>query len=158
PGLPVAFGAADTAAALVGTGLASPGAVQLTVGTGAQVVVVRTAPQPDPKLRYHVYSAAQSNLWYALAAVQAAGVAFTWAFERLACTWEEAYSLLGRSPVGAQGVVFVPHLAGARSPSMDVAATAGFYNLRLADNRADLIRAVFEGVAFSIAQAAHCLL
>lgn len=157
PGLPVAFGAADTAAALVGTGLVSPGPVQLTVGTGAQVVVVRSSPQPDQALRYHLFSAAQPRSWYALAAVQAAGAAFTWAFANLACTWPEAYSLLERSPVGSHGVVFVPHVAGARSPSMDSTATAGFYNLRLSNDRADLVRSVFEGVAFSIAEAADCL-
>lgn len=156
-GIPVAFGAADTAAALVGTALPRSGAVQLTVGSAAQVVTYRERPVPDPGLRYHVFASAEPGLWYALAAVQVAGVALSWALRAFGCTWEEAYRCLDASPTGAQGVLFVPHLAGARSPSMDSRATGGFSGLELAQNRADLIRAVFEGVAFSIAEAAQVL-
>lgn len=157
PGIPVAFGAGDTAAGLVGTGLAEPGPVQLTVGTGAQVVTLRRDPAPDPGLRYHVFAAAQEKLWYALGAVQAAGAAFTWAWTALGASWYDAYQLLGRSPLGAKGASFVPHLAGARSPSMNYNAKAGFFGLQLVHERADMVRAVFEGVAFSIADAANCL-
>ena len=156
-GIPVAFGAADTAAALVGTALPRSGAVQLTVGSAAQVVTLREEPTPDPRLRYHVFASAEPGLWYALAAVQVAGVALSWALRVFGCTWEEAYRCLATSPVGARGVLFVPHLAGARSPSMDSKATAGFWGLELAQNRADLVRAVFEGVAFSVAEAAQVL-
>jgi xylulokinase len=157
PGIPVAFGAGDTAAGLVGTGLEEAGPVQLTVGTGAQVVTVRLSPEPDPGLRYHVFAAAQEKRWYALGAVQAAGAAFTWAWGALGASWYDAYQLLGRSPLGAKGALFVPHLAGARSPSMDYNAKAGFFGLQLVHERADMVRAVFEGVAFSIAEAAYCL-
>jgi xylulokinase len=156
-GVPVAFGAADTAAALVGTGLPLGGAVQLTVGSAAQVVTLRETPTPDPALRYHVFASAEPRLWYALAAVQVAGVALSWVLEVLGCGWDEAYSSFDLSPAGARGVLFVPHLAGARSPRMDSFATAGFVGLELAHGRADLIRAAFEGVAFSIVEAAEAL-
>jgi xylulokinase len=156
-GIPVAFGSADTAAALVGTGLHTVGAVQLTVGSAAQVVTLRTAPQPDPELRYHIFASASAGLWYALAAVQVAGVALSWALEAFHATWQEAYQLLEASPVGAKGALFVPHLAGARSPSMNVLARGGFAGLELSHGRADMLRAVFEGVAFSIADAASSL-
>jgi xylulokinase len=156
-GLPVAFGAADTAAALVGTGLSETGLVQLTVGSAAQVVALRRAPSPDPGLRYHVFASAWADQWYALAAVQAAGVALSWALAALDATWEEAYELFESAPVGANGVLFIPHLAGARSPSMNSAALGAFLDLGLRHNRADVFRAVFEGVAFSIAEAAKSL-
>lgn len=154
PGTPVAFGAGDTAAALVGTGLVEVGPVQLTVGTGAQVVTLRQGPVADPALRYHLFASALPAQWYALGAVQAAGAAFTWAMNIFSVAWDEAYELLGRSPVGAKGLLFVPHLAGARSPSMDFKAKGAFCELELAHERADIVRAVFEGVAFSIADAA----
>jgi xylulokinase len=153
-GIPVAFGAADTAAALLGTGLSEPGLVQLTVGSAAQVVAIRQSPEPDPGLRYHVFAAAIPNQWYALAAIQAAGVALSWALSALDATWEEAYEMFAAAPVGANGVLFVPHVAGARSPSMNSAARAAFLDLGLRHNRADMMRAVFEGVAFSILDAA----
>lgn len=76
---------------------------------------------------------------------------------RFSGTSEEACRLLDAAPPGARGALFVPHLAGARSPSMDSSATAGFSGLELAHDRADVFRAVFEGVAFSIAEAAESL-
>jgi xylulokinase len=156
-GTPVAFGAADTAAALVGTALPRGGAVQLTVGSAAQVVTLRERPVPDPALRYHVFASAEPGLWYALAAVQAAGVALSWVLDLFGCHWDEAYRSFDLSPAAARGVLFVPHLAGARSPRMDSSATGGFLGLELAHSRADLLRAAFEGVAFSIAEAAEAL-
>jgi xylulokinase len=157
-GIPVAFGAADTAAALVGTGLFETGPVQLTVGSAAQVVTLRKRPDPDPDLRYHVFASALPGLWYAMAAVQAAGVALSWALKAFGATWEEAYELLDAAPShDAHAPLFVPHLAGARSPSMNISAQAGFFGLDLRHGRGDMLRAVFEGVAFSIAEAAGAL-
>src|ERR687894_2535179 len=77
-GLPVAAGAADTAAAMLGTGLLRPGPVQLTGGTGGQVVTPKRGPEPDPKGRTHLYRAALPELWYSMAAIQNAGLAMEW--------------------------------------------------------------------------------
>lgn len=156
-GLPVAFGSADTAASLVGSGLVEPGPVQLTVGSGAQVVTVRDQPRPDPALRYHVFASALRDRWYALAAVQAAGVAISWALEAFGATWDEAYELFDDNPGSTSGPIFLPHLAGARSPSMDFRARGVFAGLQLQHDRADLLRSVFEGVAFSVREAAEAL-
>jgi xylulokinase len=142
---------------LVGTGLSDVGPIQLTVGSAAQIVTVRDRPDPDPGLRYHVFATAFPDTWYALAAVLSAGVAFSWALAAFAATWEEAYEALASSPPGAHGALFVPHLAGARSPSMNSSAGAGFVGIGLHHKRADMLRAVFEGVAFSIAEAAATL-
>ncbi|MHB8293833.1 MAG: xylulokinase [Acidimicrobiales bacterium] len=157
PGLPVAYGAGDTAAALVGTSLAGPGALQLTVGTAAQIVALREEPGPDPDLRYQVFAAALDEAYYALAAVQAAGLAFEWAWQALGCDWSTGYASLERSPPGANGVSFIPHVAGARSPAMNARATGAFVGLELRHQRDDLVRSVFEGVAFSILEAASVL-
>lgn len=156
-GLPVAFGAADTAAALVGTAMSGTGGLQLTVGSAAQVVALRTSPEPDPALRYHLFASAEEGIWYALAAVQAAGVVLSWVLRTFQATWEEAYEHLTASPLGARGAIFVPHLAGARSPSMNSRARGAFAGLELAQSRSDIFRAAFEGVAFSIAEAAAVL-
>jgi xylulokinase len=155
-GLVVAYGAGDVAAGLVGTGLTEPGVLQLTVGTAAQLVTLREQPRPDQARRYHVFVTATGG-YYALAGVQAAGLAFEWAWAVLGCDWRSAYEALAQSPPGANNVSFVPHLAGARSPSMDPRATGAFCGLRLSNDRSDLIRSVFEGVAFSILDAARSL-
>lgn len=80
-GVPVAAGAADTAAAMVGSGLATAGVAQLTVGTGGQIVVPRDHPTPDPHGRTHLYRSASedANRLYSMAAIQNAGLALEWA-------------------------------------------------------------------------------
>lgn len=156
PGLPVAVGAGDTAAALVGQGTPAPGVVVLNVGTGAQAIVRRSRPEPDRRLRYHVFAEAGSG-YFALAAIQAAGLAFEWAWAALGCDWAEAYRLLAEAHPGSGGAVFVPHVAGSRSPRMALRANGGFVGLRLATSRSELVRSVFEGVAFSIREAVECL-
>jgi xylulokinase len=155
-GIVVSYGAGDVAAALVGTRLSEPGAVQLTVGTGAQIVTLRQAALADEALRYHVFAAATGG-YYALAAVQAAGLAFEWAWKGLGCDWPSAYEALTASSAGANGISFVPHVAGARSPSMNPRATGAFCGVHLSSGRSDLVRSVFEGVAFSILDAARAL-
>lgn len=155
-GIPTAVGAGDTAAALVGPDGPGPGVVLLNVGTGAQAVVRRRRPEPDADLRYHVFAEAGTG-YFALAAVQAAGLAFEWAWAALGCDWDEAYRLLAESHPGSGEAVFVPHVAGSRSPRMGLRASGGFVGLRLAASRAELVRAVFEGVAFSIREAVECL-
>ena len=80
-GLPVAAGAGDTAAALLGSGLLEPGPVQLTVGTGAQILSPRESPVADPHLRTHLYRTVQDHpsvLYYSMAAMQNAELALEW--------------------------------------------------------------------------------
>jgi sugar (pentulose or hexulose) kinase len=95
-GLPVAAGAADTAAAQLGGGLLRPGPVQLTVGTGAQIVAPKSSPEPDPHGRTHLYRAAVPDLWYAMSAIQNAGLALEWARGVLGVSWEEVYEEASR--------------------------------------------------------------
>jgi xylulokinase len=105
-GLPVAAGAGDTAAALLGSGLLEPGPLQLMVGTGSQILSPRESPVADPHPRIHLYRAAQdhpSGRYYSMAAMQNAGLALEWTLKVLGASWEEAYqeALSGRRVLGA---------------------------------------------------------
>src|SRR5204863_6634254 len=73
--LPVVGGAADTAAAALAGGLLDPGPVQLTIGSGAQVVAPRDRLAMDATARTHLYRAAAPDRWYAMAAMENAGLA-----------------------------------------------------------------------------------
>jgi xylulokinase len=90
-GLPVAAGAADTAAAMLGVGVSQPGPVQLTIGTGGQIVTPKESPDVDPHLRTHLYRGASAGLWYAMAAIQNAGLALEWVRKMLGVSWGEVY-------------------------------------------------------------------
>ena len=149
-GLPVAAGAADTAAAQLGGGLLRPGAVQLTVGTGAQIVAPRSGPEPDPHERTHLFRAAVPDLWYSMAAIQNAGLALEWARGVLGVSWEEVYEEAFAVVPGAGGVAFLPYLSGERTPRFDPGARGAWTGLGLDHGRGHLLRATLEGVAFAL--------
>ena len=156
-GLPVAAGAADTAAAMLGCGLPGPGPVQLTVGTGAQIFSAKRGPVPDPNGRTHLYRAATPDLWYSMAAVQNAGLALEWARRLLGASWEEVYDEAFSVPPGAGGVSFLPYLSGERTPRFDPAARGAWTGLGLEHARGHLLRAALEGVAFALREGLEAL-
>lgn len=156
-GLPVAAGAADTAAAMLGCGMLGPGPVQLTVGTGAQIFAAKREPAPDPNGRTHLYRAAAPGLWYSMAAIQNAGLALEWARKLLGASWEEVYEEAFSAPPGAGGVSFLPYLSGERTPRFDPAARGAWTGLGLDHTRAHLLRAALEGVAFALREGLEAL-
>jgi len=156
-GLPVAAGAADTAAAMLGAGLLRPGPVQLTVGTGGQIVTPKERPDPDPHGRTHLYRAAVPGLWYSMAAVQNAGLALEWVRKVLGASWEDVYEEAFAVPPGSGGVTFLPYLSGERTPRFDPGARGAWVGLGLDHTRGHLLRAALEGVAFALREALEAL-
>src|SRR5215210_6667101 len=156
-GLPVAAGAADTAAAMLGTGLLRTGPVQLTVGTGGQIVTPKEAPEPDPHGRTHLYRAAVPESWYSMAAVQNAGLALEWVRKLLGVSWVDVYEEAFAVPPGSRGVTFLPYLSGERTPRFDPGARGAWAGLGLDHTRGHLLRAALEGVAFALREALQAL-
>ena len=156
-GLPVAAGAADTAAALLATGLTDPHDVQLSVGTGGQLVRPVLHPDPAAAPRTHLYRAAAPNRWYAMAAIQNAGLALDWARRTLRADWNELYGSADASRPGAEGLTFVPYLSGERTPVLRSDVRGGWLGLGLSTDRTTLLQAAVEGVAFAIRHALEVL-
>jgi xylulokinase len=158
PNLPVVGGAADAAAAAIAGGLIDPGPVQLTIGSGAQVVAPRDRLAIDPTGRTHLYRAAAPDRWYAMAAMQNAGIALEWVRAMLRASWDEVYDEAFAVTPGAEGLLFLPYLTGERTPYFDSEARGAWIGLRLAHTRSHLLRAALEGVAFAIRQGLEALL
>ncbi len=156
-GLPVAAGAADTAAAQLGVGLLRPGLVQLTVGTGGQIVAPKDSPEPDPHLRTHLYRSAIPDLWYSMAAIQNAGLALEWVRGVLGASWDDVYAEAFAVPVGAAGVAFLPYLSGERTPRFDPEARGAWVGLGLDHGRGHLMRAALESVAYALREGLEAL-
>ena len=156
--LPVVGGAGDTAAAALAGGLLDPGPIQITVGSGAQVVAPRDRLAIDSTARTHLYRAAAPDRWYAMAAMQNAGIALEWVRSTLSATWDEVYLEAFAVPPGAEGLVFLPYLTGERTPYFDPSAKGAWIGLQLGHTRGHLLRAALEGVAFAIRQGLEALL
>ena len=156
-GTPVIAGAGDNAAAAIGLGIGSTRLTQgsLSIGTSGVIFAPIAAPQPDPQGRVHLFCHADGG-YHLLGVTLAAGGSLRWYRDQFApqASYEELMQLAAQSPAGANGVLFLPHLAGERSPYLDPDARGAWVNLALATQPADLLRAVLEGVAFSLRAAA----
>lgn len=153
PGTPLALGAADTATAAFAVGLKRAGDAFESVGTSGVITFCLDEPAFDPRFlnRHHVLP----GRWLAHGAMSTLGGAFGWLQGKV---WPEVRSfaeleqLAMESVPGANGLVFLPYLAGERSPIWDAEASAAWIGLRLHHTRADMVRAVFEGGALALRQ------
>ncbi len=156
-GIPVAAGGGDTPMAMFGSGILKPGMVQLSIGSGAQIVAPRDAAIIDTSLRTHLYRAVTPHGWYAMAAMQNAGLALEWVRSMLGLDWETAY-LEAFALEHTNGLRFLPYLMGERTPHLNPNARGAWVGLALSHTRGHLMRAAFEGVAFAIRDGFEALL
>ena len=145
PGIPVAVGAADTAAALFAAGLGADEAM-LNLGSGGQWVVREdsfrppgTAKPPDSTNLYR----AVGDGYYRLAPVQNVGVTLDWVRNLVGATWDELYDTASR-PRRPDAPRFDPYLSPER---WNPGATGAWTGLTLAHEREDLMRSALDGVA-----------
>lgn len=156
-GLPVATGAGDTAAATLGTGLLTPGPIQLTLGTGAQIIQLCSEPIIDQTMRTHLYRAADGSNWYAMAAVQNCGLALDWVCRTLNASWDELYASIDKVSPGSAGLTFLPYLTRERPHHKNPHSSGAFLGMRINHGREHLLHAALEGVAFGIRAALEAL-
>jgi xylulokinase len=150
PGTPVTTAPMDQICAAVGAGNIAPG--MITENTGAALAICATveAPSYDPQRRVGCYIHAVKGRYVLLPWVQTAGMALRWFRDELGGGLD--YDRLCREaaavPPGAEGLVFLPYLAGAGCPDMDSRARGVFWRIGLGHRRAHFARAVLESVAF----------
>jgi xylulokinase len=155
-GIPVAAGAGDTAAAALGSGIGL-GEVQLTVGTGAQVIRPLAGAVSRADAGVNLYRSATPDGWYHMGATLSAGLSLNWVREVMNASWAELYASADH-PGRIDDPIFVPHLSGERTPYSDPALRGSWTALSLAGDRASLLRSALEGTAFAIRDALDALL
>ena len=150
-GTPVVAGGGDQASGAVGTGVVEPGIISCTLGTSGVVFAHLEHPLYDPLGRVHTFCHAVKNQWHVMGVTQGAGLSLQWFRNRLApgASYEELTAEAATSPAGAQGLFWLPYLMGERTPHLDAAARGGWVGLTAKHTRADLIRALLEGVSYS---------
>ncbi len=159
PETPVVIGAADTACSALGAGAIRADQLLLTISTGGQLILPAETVQSDPCGRIHTFcgglepGSGQAG-WYQMGAVLSAGMALRWLRDQvLDVGGDDAYAQMtnwaATTPPGANGLLFLPHLAGERTPHMNPAARGLFLGLTLQHGRAEMVRAVLEGVTFA---------
>jgi len=158
PGTPVVAGAGDQAAGAVGMGIVAPGAVSATIGTSGVVFAATDRPALDSKGRLHTFCHAVPGRWHLMGVTQAAGLSLRWFRDRFGAAGNEdgrdAYERLTAEaaalPPGSDGLLWAPYLMGERTPHLDPNARAALIGLTASHTRGHVVRAILEGVAFSL--------
>ncbi|MCL6454261.1 MAG: xylulokinase [Alicyclobacillus sp.] len=162
PGVPVVAGAGDQAAGATGLGIVEPGTVSAVFGTSGVVLAVTDRSLRDPGGRLHTFCHASRGRWFVMGVTQAAGGSLQWYRNRLgqmeqavaARAGDDVYTLLMQEaetvPPGADGLLFLPYLLGERSPHLDPQARGAWMGLQWQHTAAHLVRAILEGVSFSL--------
>jgi xylulokinase len=152
-GTPVVAGAGDQAAGATGMGIVRPGDVSATIGTSGVVFAASDAPVTDPLGRLHTFCHAVPGRWHVMGVTQAAGLSLRWFRDNFSSS-NESYDQLSaeaaQAPAGAGGVLWAPYLMGERTPHLDPDARAALIGLGADHSRAHVVRAILEGVAFSL--------
>jgi len=162
PGTPVVGGGGDQAAGGVGNGIVLEGLISSTIGTSGVVFASCDTPKLDESARVHTFCHAAPDTWHIMGVMLSAGGSFQW-FRNVLGTEEMAeakqkgvdpYVILDskaeKAPVGSEGLIFLPYLAGERTPYPDPYAKAVFFGLTPRHKKEHLIRAVMEGVTYGL--------
>ncbi len=152
PGTPVVAGAGDNAAAAVGTGVVKNGLAFTTIGTSGVVYAHSDKAAIDPQGRVHTFCCAVPGAWHVMGVTQAAGLSLKWFRNNF--TAGESYAELDEKaaqiPAGANRLLFLPYLMGERTPHLDPDCRGAFIGLSAVHTKYDLLRAVMEGVTYSL--------
>ncbi len=158
----VVGGAGDNAAAAVGTGVVREGTAFTTIGTSGVVFAHTDKVSIDPKGRVHTCCCAVPGAWHIMGVTQAAGFSLKWFRDNFCESYITAakekgvdpYDLINEDietvPVGSDRLIYLPYLNGERTPHLDDKARGVFFGLSGIHTAKHLLRAVMEGVSYSL--------
>jgi xylulokinase len=160
-GTPVVAGAGDQAAGAVGLGVVRAGVVSATIGSSGVVFAATDRPALDPRGRLHTFCHAIPGRWHVMGVTQAAGLSLRWFRDAFGVASRDShdanrdpYEFLceeaAASPPGAEGLLWAPYLMGERTPHLDPHARGALVGITPSHRRAHILRAILEGVAFSL--------
>ena len=161
-GTPVVGGGGDQASGGVGNGIVSPGIVSSTIGSSGVVFAFMEEPARDQKGRVHTFCHAVPHKWHVMGVTQGAGLSLRWFRDQFGgmevglgpLLKQDPYEILTQQAAlakpGCEGLLFLPYLMGERTPHLDANARGVLFGLTGRHTRADVIRAVLEGVAYSL--------
>lgn len=168
-GTVVVGGAGDNAAAAVGTGVVTDGKAFATIGTSGVVFAHTDKLSVDPQGRVHTFCCAVPGAWHVMGVTLAAGASLQWFRNNLcrdimqdaAAQGVDPYNLMDHMaqavPAGADRLLFLPYLMGERTPHLNPDCRGVFFGLSGMHTRAHMIRAVMEGVSYSLRDCAGVL-
>ena len=156
-GVLLAAGGGDAAVGAVGLGAIAPGEAFVSLGTATQLIVATDRFMSAPEKLVHAFAHALPNRWYAMAAMLNGAGALAFAGRLLGAAPDALEREAAADYLGPGALLFLPYLSGERTPLDDPYARGVLFGLSETSSRADVARAVMEGVALTLADARDCL-
>ncbi len=151
PSIPVAGGGGDNAASAVGMGTVRNGQAFVSLGTSGVLFAANDTYLPNPESAVHTFCHALPDTWHQMGVILSATDALNWFAGIAGETPDRLTGKLGEDLHRPGPVLFLPYLAGERTPHNDAAIRGSFAGLDHASDRTALTQAVLEGVAFALA-------
>ena len=145
-------GGADNACGAIGSGILSEGKTMASIGTSGVVLSYEQRNDQDFEGKVHYFNHGEANTFYTMGVTLSAGYSLSW-FREVFAAGEDFESLLNgidNVPIGANGLLFTPYLAGERTPHADSSIRGSFLGIDASHKRQDFVRAVLEGITFSL--------
>ena len=158
----VVGGAGDNAAAAVGTGIVKDGTAFTTIGTSGVVFAHSSKVSIDPKGRVHTCCCAVPGAWHIMGVTQGAGLSLKWFKDQFCQDYVsearargcDVYDLINKDVAeigpGSSRLIYLPYLMGERTPHLDPDCRGVFFGLSAIHTKKHLLRAVMEGVSYSL--------
>lgn len=156
-GVRVVAGGADNAAAACGVGALGEGDAFVSLGTSGVLLAARDGCHPGPDTAVHTFCHAVPGAWYQMGVILAATDSLNWLARITGASPAALTAELGTAVKPPGRLRFLPYLSGERTPHNDSAVRGAFLNLDIAQDRADLTRAVLEGVSFALRDSLQAL-
>jgi gluconokinase len=159
-GLPFIIGGSDGCLANLGSQAVRPGETTLTIGTSGAVRMTATAPKYDPQERIFNYILTERYYVCGGATNNGGGVVQWYIANFLKTKTDDIGAFVGEAMAvapGSEGLVFLPYLQGERAPLWDAGAKGVFFGIRSIHTQAHFMRAVIEGISFTLFQVGKSL-
>lgn len=151
--VPVVAGGGDNAAGAVGVGIINPGQAMLSLGTSGVYFAVSDGFLSRPERAVHSFCHALPQRWHLMSVMLSAASCLDWAAHLTGTgSVTELINAARHASEAAGPVWFLPYLSGERTPHNNPQAKGAFFGLTHQHGKAELARAVLEGVGFGLAE------
>jgi xylulokinase len=162
-GVPVIAGASDGTVGSLAAGITASGAAVNVTGTSDVLMTITSQPLHDPQQRTLLNPHPVLDLWMVGGIMGTTGGVLKWFAEKLCpdLTGKERYRILDqeaeRAGIGGKGLIALTGFSGERAPLWNPQARGVFFGLALGHGRGEVVRAILEGVAFTVRNMAEVL-
>lgn len=149
----VIAGGGDQVMQGIGNGIVDAGEASVNIGTSGQVSFQSKKAILNPNLNTNTFTGYEKGRWFTMGAIMNAGLAYRWfndLFDSL--DFDSMNQQIAKVKPGSGGLVFLPYLNGERTPHLNPNISGAFVGLNINTGRAEMSRAVMEGVSFALNQ------